>query len=173
MMLEVLNVEDTNMLMSTSKKIKKLIISLEFPSEIKNEIIDSYKKLSHVDNKSKTNLTEDDDEFVAVRSSATAEDLPGTSFAGQQASFLNIKHAANLVKSVQECWASLYEPRAIFYRAKNNFKNPSIAVVVQRMVNSDKSGVMFTVRSCLGRKCHDNRIYLGFGRISCTGRGLT
>ena len=145
MMLEVLNVEDTNMLMSTSKKIKKLIISLEFPSEIKNEIIDSYKKLSHVDNKSKTNLTEDDDEFVAVRSSATAEDLPGTSFAGQQASFLNIKHAANLVKSVQECWASLYEPRAIFYRAKNNFKNPSIAVVVQRMVNSDKSGVMFTV----------------------------
>jgi pyruvate,water dikinase len=145
MMLEVLNVEDTNMLMSTSKKIKELIISLDFPNEIKSEIIVSYKKLSHADNKSAADLTEDDDEFVAVRSSATAEDLPGTSFAGQQASFLNIKHAANLIKSVQECWASLYEPRAIFYRAKNNFKNPSIAVVVQRMVNSDKSGVMFTV----------------------------
>ncbi len=144
-MLDVLNVEDTAMLMSTSKKIKELIVSLDFPNEIKSEIIVSYKKLSHADNKSAADLTEDDDEFVAVRSSATAEDLPGTSFAGQQASFLNIKHAANLIKSVQECWASLYEPRAIFYRAKNNFKNPSIAVVVQRMVNSDKSGVMFTV----------------------------
>ncbi|MDE1844922.1 MAG: phosphoenolpyruvate synthase [Thaumarchaeota archaeon] len=145
MMLDVLNVEDTDMLMSTSKKIKELVISLDFPNEIKSEIIDSYKKLSHVDNKSATNLSESDAEFVAVRSSATAEDLPGTSFAGQQASFLNIKYEANLIEAVQKCWASLYEPRAIFYRTKNNFKNPSIAVVVQRMVNSDKSGVMFTV----------------------------
>ena len=147
MMLDVLNVEDTNVLMSTSKKIKELIISLDFPNEIKTEIIDSYKKLFHADKnvKSQANLTESDAEFVAVRSSATAEDLPGTSFAGQQASFLNIKYEANLIEAVQECWASLYEPRAIFYRAKNNFKNPSIAVIVQRMVNSDKSGVMFTV----------------------------
>lgn len=152
MMLDVLNVEDTNVLMSTSKKIKELIISLDFPNEIKTEIIDSYKKLFHADKnvKSQANLTESDAEFVAVRSSATAEDLPGTSFAGQQASFLNIKYEANLIEAVQECWASLYEPRAIFYRAKNNFKNPSIAVVVQRMVNSDKSGVMFTVYSISG-----------------------
>lgn len=145
MMLDGINVDDIDILMSTSKKIKELIIFLDFPNEIESEIIDSYKRLSHADNKSATNLTESDAEFVAVRSSATAEDLPGTSFAGQQASFLNIKYDVNLIKAVQECWASLYEPRAIFYRAKNNFKNPSIAVVVQRMVNSDKSGVMFTV----------------------------
>lgn len=145
MMLDGINIDDINILMSTSKKIKKLIIFLDFPNEIESEIIDSYKRLSHADNTSATNLTESDAEFVAVRSSATAEDLPGTSFAGQQASFLNVKYEENLIEAVKKCWASLYEPRAIFYRAKNNFKNPSIAVVVQRMVNSDKSGVMFTV----------------------------
>ncbi len=103
MMLEGINVEDTNMLMSTSQKIKELIISLDFPNEIKSEIIDSYKKLSRADKcKSTTNLTESDAEFVAVRSSATAEDLPGTSFAGQQASFLNVKYEANLIEAVQE-----------------------------------------------------------------------
>ncbi|MDE1813529.1 MAG: phosphoenolpyruvate synthase [Thaumarchaeota archaeon] len=146
-MLEGINVEDTSMLMSTSRKIKELVIAQEFPNEIRSEIIDYYKKLSHADMNTKptTNLTESDVEFVAVRSSATAEDLPGISFAGQQSSFLNVKYENNVVEAVKKCWASLYEPRAIFYREKHGFKNPSIAVVVQRMVNSDKSGVMFTV----------------------------
>ena len=147
MMLEGVNVEDTSMLMSTSQKIKELIISQDFPNEIKSEIVDSYKKLSSADKNAKptTNLTESNAGFVAVRSSATAEDLPGASFAGQQASFLNVKCEENLIEAVKKCWASLYEPRAIFYRKKHNFKNPSIAVVVQRMINSDKSGVIFTV----------------------------
>lgn len=66
------------------------------------------------------------------------------SFAGQQASFLNVKGVKELLEKVKECWASLYEPRAIFYRAKSNIPHASISVIVQRMVNSDKSGVMFT-----------------------------
>lgn len=146
-MLDAVNVEDTNMLMSTSQRIKELIISQGFPNEIKSEIIEAYKKLSSVDKdvKSSTNLTESDAVFVAVRSSATAEDLPEASFAGQQASFLNVKHEENLIEAVKKCWASLYEPRAIFYRRIHNFNNPSIAVVVQKMINSDKSGVIFTV----------------------------
>jgi len=72
------------------------------------------------------------------------------SFAGQQASFLNIKGVKEYLEAVKKCWASLYEPRAIFYRAKNNIKHASIAVVVQKMVNADASGVMFTVNPTTG-----------------------
>jgi len=67
------------------------------------------------------------------------------SFAGQQATFLNVKGTGNLVEGVKKCWASLYEPRAIFYRAKNKIASSSICVITQRMVNAEKSGVMFTI----------------------------
>jgi pyruvate,water dikinase len=169
-MLEGVNVEDTSMLMSTSQKIKATIVSQEFPNEIRSEIIDYYKKLSHANKniKSTTNLTEGD-EFVAVRSSATAEDLPGISFAGQQASFLNVKHEENLIEAVKKCWASLYEPRAIFYREKHGFKNPSIAVVVQQMVNSDKSGVMFTVDPISGENVMIIEAIWGLGEYLVLG----
>jgi pyruvate,water dikinase len=85
--------------------------------------------------------------LVAVRSSATAEDLPEASFAGQQSTYLNIEGAGPLVHFVQECWASLFEPRAIAYRVEQGFEHMhvGIAVVVQRMVQSEASGVMFTV----------------------------
>ncbi|PIN96455.1 phosphoenolpyruvate synthase [Candidatus Micrarchaeota archaeon CG10_big_fil_rev_8_21_14_0_10_60_32] len=89
---------------------------------------------------------------VAVRSSATAEDLPEASFAGQQATFLNIKGSDNLVKSVQECWASLFEARAIYYRIQNDFEHlkVGIAVVVQKLAFSDKSGIIFTANPVTG-----------------------
>jgi len=89
---------------------------------------------------------------VAARSSATAEDLPGASFAGQQASFLNIRGAARVVEAVRECWASLFEPQAIAYRARAGYGHldVAIAVVVQRMVQSERSGVMFTVNPVTG-----------------------
>jgi pyruvate,water dikinase len=85
--------------------------------------------------------------FVAVRSSATAEDLPTASFAGQQSTYLNIKGQENVVKSVKDCWASLFEPRAIYYRVQNNFEHMKVglAAVVQQMIQSERSGVMFTV----------------------------
>ena len=84
--------------------------------------------------------------LVAVRSSATAEDLPEASFAGQQRTFLNIEGEDAVVAAVQDCWASLFEPRAIFYRQQHGFDHfkVGIAVPVQRMVQSESSGVMFT-----------------------------
>jgi pyruvate,water dikinase len=85
--------------------------------------------------------------LVAVRSSATAEDLPTASFAGQQDTFLNISDADDLIDKVKKCWSSLFTPRAIAYRASKGFEHSQVklAVVVQRMVNSDVAGIMFTV----------------------------
>jgi pyruvate,water dikinase len=108
--------------------------------------------------------------LVAVRSSATAEDLPTASFAGQQASFLNVKGNKELLDAVKECFASLYEPRAIFYRAKQGFKHASIAVVVQKMVNSEKAGVMFTVNPATGKDEIIIEACWGLGETLVSGR---
>lgn len=114
-----------------SAKIKKIILKSKIPEELEEEIFKNYKKLSG---------------FVAVRSSAVAEDLQEASFAGQQATFLNVRGENKLIKSIKECWASYYSTRAIIYRESNNFNhNPLMAVVVQEMVDSKKSGVIFTV----------------------------
>jgi pyruvate,water dikinase len=103
------------------------------PSDLAGQIKQAYKQLGGG--------------LVAVRSSATAEDLPEASFAGQQATFLNIEGGDEVVKAVQRCWASLFGARAIFYREENHFDHlkVGIAVPVQRMVQSEASGVMFTV----------------------------
>lgn len=120
-----------------AKAIQKKVLAGEIPPLVSQEIIKAYKKLSGRFR----------NELVAVRSSATAEDLPGASFAGQQATFLNIKGEANLLNHVRECWASLFTPRAIFYRVQNkiNHSKVKISVIVQKMVQSYVSGVMFTV----------------------------
>ena len=143
-MLENLDVNDTKELQKVSKKIKNIIISTEVPEDIQTIIIESYNALCQRIGK--------EDVYVAVRSSATAEDLPEASFAGQQETFLNIKGSENVLKYVQECWASLFEARAIFYREQNNFDHAkvSIAVVVQEMVNAEKAGVMFTTHPSTG-----------------------
>jgi pyruvate,water dikinase len=87
-----------------------------------------------------------DAQFIAVRSSATMEDSETASFAGMNSTFLNVRGEDALIQKVKECWASLYGGRVIFYRAKKEFfEEPAIAAVVQKMVNSDKAGVMFTV----------------------------
>jgi pyruvate,water dikinase len=127
---------NTDLLNEVSKLIKDLIVKSKIPEDLATEIAANYKK-----------LTEDSNGLVAVRSSATAEDLPQASFAGQQATFLNIKGDKELLSSVRECWSSLYEARAIFYREEKKFDHfrVGIAVVVQKMVQSDVSGVMFTM----------------------------
>lgn len=132
--LEGLDPEDTKALNRTSSKIKKAISEGKIPREIEKEIIEAYKKIGR-------------EEFVAVRSSATAEDLPGASFAGQQATFLNVLGVEEIVKRVQDCWASLFESRAIYYRIQQGFDHlkVGIAVPVQKMIQSEKSGVMFTI----------------------------
>ena len=148
--------ENTQQLLDTSNSIKELITSQDIPMQIKSEILDRYRNLSYsnqVINQEALRLISAGRELalVAVRSSATAEDLPTASFAGQQASFLNIKGIKDLVDAMKKCWASLYEPRAIFYRIKQGVTHASIAVVVQRMVsNVEKSGVMFTVNPVTG-----------------------
>src|SRR5205085_7841899 len=92
-----------------------------------------------------------DAEYVAVRSSATAEDTKAASFAGMNRSFTNVGGADDLLARVRDCWASLYGERAIAYRAEKKMTDePAIAVIVQMMVNSDKAGVMFTADPATG-----------------------
>ncbi len=129
--LGVLDVEDSRTLEAISQEIQRLILAAEMPRHLVDEIKKEYKKIGG---------------FVAVRSSATAEDLPEASFAGQQSTFLNIKGEDEVVDAVKKCFASLFTARAIYYRTKNNFEHEKvlIAVVVQKMVEAAKAGVMFT-----------------------------
>jgi len=131
------DVKDSESLERATEKFQRKIKSGKMPAEVAHETIKAYKKLSGVFKKA----------LVAVRSSATAEDLPGASFAGQQATFLNVKGEANLLESVKDCWASLFTARAIFYREENKIKHDKvkISVIVQKMVQSDVSGVMFSI----------------------------
>jgi pyruvate, water dikinase len=140
---EELDVDNTSSLLKASWKIKEIILLHAIPAKVKIKVSEAYRELTKFESPLNSDLKEP--ALVAVRSSATAEDLPTASFAGQQASFLNVKGEQNLFESIRKCWASLYEPRAIFYRAKNRIPRASIAVIVQQMVNSEKSGIMFTM----------------------------
>jgi pyruvate, water dikinase len=142
-LLEELDVDNTSSLLKASGKIKEIILVHAIPAEVKIKVSEAYRELTKFESPLNSDLKQP--ALVAVRSSATAEDLPTASFAGQQASFLNVKGEDNLFESIRKCWASLYEPRAIFYRAKNRISRASIAVIVQQMVNSEKSGIMFTM----------------------------
>ncbi|GAA5818707.1 MAG: Phosphoenolpyruvate synthase [Methanobrevibacter sp. CfCl-M3] len=143
-LLKPVDVNNNNELQEVAKKIKSLITSTEIPDDIKTVIIEAYNALGE-----KTGVEETD---VAVRSSATAEDLPEASFAGQQDTFLHILGIDQVLKYVRKCWASLFEARAIFYREENDFEHSKvyIAVVIQQMVPSEKAGVMFTVNPSTG-----------------------
>ncbi|MCL5970293.1 MAG: phosphoenolpyruvate synthase [Patescibacteria group bacterium] len=136
-LLSTANFEKPESLMQVSSHIKKYIMEGHISPELIKEIYDYYKKLGGIFS----------DALVAVRSSATAEDLPTASFAGQQETFLNVKGEANLIHKIKEGWASLFEPRAIFYRHEQKFDHfrVGIALVVQKMVESEKSGIMFTI----------------------------
>ena len=81
---------------------------------------------------------------MAVRSSATTEDLADASFAGQQDSFINVRGNEELIENIKKCFASLYTARATYYRHKKGYEGAKLAAVIQRMINSDKSGVMFS-----------------------------
>lgn len=139
--LSMTDVDDNDELTEASEKIRSLIHEVNVPEDLKKDIVEGYKKLSG-----------DHEATVAVRSSATAEDLPGASFAGQQDTFLNIRGGEEVVFHVRKCWSSLFTPRAIFYRDKKDFdhRKVRIAVVVQKMVNAEKAGVMFSVHPATG-----------------------
>ena len=129
-----------------SRRIRKLIESTPMPKYIEEEIRKAYRELcKRVGVK---------DLFVAVRSSATAEDLPGASFAGQQETYLNVRGEDEVIEKVQKCWSSLFTPRAIFYRDQKGFAHEKvlISVAVQKMVNAKAAGVMFTIHPVTGEE---------------------
>jgi len=131
--------EDSTALAEAEAKAKELILETKLPDEVRDGILAAYDDL------------EEGESFVAVRSSATAEDLPDASFAGQQETFLNITRE-DLVDRVKRCWASLFTQRAIYYRNEQGFDHDvvDIAVVVQQMVDAEKSGVLFTSHPSTG-----------------------
>lgn len=133
-LLGTVNYNDATSLAQVSSHIRRLIVSSPVPEALVKDIFSNYKKLGL-------------DTLVAVRSSATSEDSKQASFAGQQETFLNVKGEAVLIEKVREAWASLFKARAIYYRhdAKLDHFKTGIALAVQRMVQSEKSGVMFTV----------------------------
>lgn len=135
--LKSLSLSDPQSLNMVSQRVERLIIGGKIPPDLAKEIINNYLKLGGLLSFAR----------VAVRSSATAEDLPTASFAGQQKSFLNVSGEANVLTAVKECWASLFEARAIFYRQEKGFDHfkVGIAVPIQEMVPAEISGVMFTV----------------------------
>jgi pyruvate,water dikinase len=130
--------ENFSNLSEIGKTARQLILNATMPADLEKEILEAYAKLS-----------DGQPTDVAVRSSATAEDLPQASFAGQHESYLNISGGANVVKAVQQCFASLYTDRAIKYREDHGFEHGKIALSagVQRMVRADKacSGICFTL----------------------------
>lgn len=134
-------------LKEASEKIKAMIIGAKMPSSVRDEIKKAYEGLGNdVGIRSIDFLHISEKPFVAVRSSAVTEDVKGASSAGQQETFLNIKGVDSVALAVQKCWASLFTERAIYYRHKHNLpQEAGISVIIQRMVNSDKSGVMFTI----------------------------
>jgi len=152
-LLDNLNVDDTKTLQDVAEKIQHMIINTPVPNYISQEVKKAYLILRAggdptMDDKAIELIAQGrDPPYVAVRSSATAEDLPEASFAGQQATYLNVAGADNVVDAVRKCWASLFTARAIFYRAKNNFDHMKVGLcaVVQVMVNAEKAGVAFSV----------------------------
>ncbi|MBN2454882.1 phosphoenolpyruvate synthase [Candidatus Woesearchaeota archaeon] len=135
-----LNVNNYAALSEAGGKIRQLIVSSDFPKEIENEIVKHYEKLCKMEGRMVD---------VAVRSSATAEDLPDASFAGQQETYLNVRGNEALLIACKKCIASLFTNRAIAYRTEKKFSHFKVAlsIGVQKMVRSDKagSGVMFTI----------------------------
>ena len=126
----------------SAKEISDLILAAPIPADVAQEIQAAYENL-------KT-----EDQPVAVRSSANAEDLPGLSFAGQQETFLNVRGSAYVVEAVRKCWASLWTAQAMSYRHQNGIPQDSVvmAVVVQIMVPSEVSGILFTANPATGER---------------------
>jgi pyruvate,water dikinase len=148
LILAKLNTHDTRDLMQKGKAIRELILDAEIPKEITDEILVYYKRLSKEFGEKYTD--------VAVRSSATAEDLPDASFAGQQETFLNVRGEKELLVACKRCFASLFTNRAISYRHDKGFSDFDIAlsIGIQNMVRSDlsSSGVMFSIDTESGFK---------------------
>ncbi|MEM2956451.1 MAG: phosphoenolpyruvate synthase [Candidatus Pacearchaeota archaeon] len=160
--LKKIDIENTSYLEQKASEIQLMITRQKIPQHLEEEIIEAYNNMN-VDSSILKAASSDvlniiktarEPIFVAVRSSATTEDLKTASFAGQQETFLNIKGTAQLIEAVKKCWASLFTARAIYYRERRGFEHEKslIAVIVQKMINSDKSGVTFTINPVTNNK---------------------
>jgi pyruvate,water dikinase len=138
------DVENSDQLRDVCAKLRKAIMDEEMPADLKKAIADAYAELAK--------KVKEKAPFVAVRSSATAEDLPDASFAGQQDTYLNIQGADRVIAKVKECYASCFTDRAVYYREKQGFDHLEVALsaVIQMMVFSKAAGVMFTVDVATG-----------------------
>ncbi|WP_455365015.1 phosphoenolpyruvate synthase [[Eubacterium] cellulosolvens] len=141
---ELKDSNDTMTLQKVGKEVRKLIATSPMPKDLEREIKGAYRELAKTSGESKP--------FVAVRSSATAEDLPDASFAGQQETYLNVQGEEMVVEKVKECYSSLFTDRAIFYRIQKGFDHASVALsaAVQIMVFSKSAGVIFTLNVANG-----------------------
>lgn len=139
--LECINPDDLEQTHKLGQSIREHLQSMYMPDDIKAEILKAFQATGK-------------HKAYAVRSSATAEDLPSASFAGQQDTYLNIRGSEQLLKAIKSCWASLFTDRAITYRAKNNFDHRLVflSVVVQEMVFPEVAGIMFTADPITGRR---------------------
>ena len=157
--LEQIASDDLEQIKKLGLRIRENLNSISMPENIKSEVIDAW-------------IATGKDKAYAVRSSATAEDLPTASFAGQQDTYLNICGIEQLLKAVQNCWASLFTDRAISYRAKNNFDHRLVylSVVIQEMVFPEVSGIMFTADPISGmRKTVSIDASFGLGEALVSG----
>ena len=151
------DVEDSAELRDVCAKIRAEIVAAEMPEDLADAIGDAYEELAQ--------KTGHGDPFVAVRSSATAEDLPDASFAGQQDTYLNVKGREEVIRKVKECYASTFTDRATYYRVKKGFahENVALSAAVQMMAYSKVAGVMFTVDLATGA---DDKIMI-WANTSC------
>jgi len=138
-MKELVDPNDTRTLQKVGKTARTLVLESTMPKDLHNEIVAAYKQLAK--------KSGDSNPYVAIRSSATAEDLPDASFAGQQETYLNVSGGDQVAEKVRECYASLFTDRAIFYRVQKGFDHMTVALsaAVQMMVYSKSAGVMFTL----------------------------
>ncbi|MCW4019867.1 MAG: phosphoenolpyruvate synthase, partial [Candidatus Bathyarchaeota archaeon] len=136
---EIKDPDDTKTLQSVGARIRKMIATAKMPPDLEKDVIKAYRTLAK--------KIGEKNPFVAVRSSATAEDLPDASFAGQQETYLNVHAAEEVIEKVKECFASLFTDRAIFYRIQKGFDHMDVALssAIQLMVYSKSSGVIFTL----------------------------
>ncbi len=144
--LKITDVDQPDQLLSASKKIRQLIKKSPISESLSLEIMKAYKKLSNFGGLKNVP--------VAVRTSATAEDSADASFAGQGDTFLNVIGEVNVVDRVRDCWSSLFTSRSIFYQVKKHYDHFKIgvAVPVQKLINSEISGIMFTANPVTGNK---------------------
>ena len=135
-----LNSDSPVSLDAAAYQIEEWFLDAEIPPEVIREVEKIYRTQG--------------EQVTAVRSSATAEDLPGMSFAGQYSTFLNVQGLESLLQTIKECWASLWNSRALSYRMKQNVSNDGLAhgVVVQQLIPSEKSGILFTANPVNGRR---------------------